>query len=135
MIFGTEWCANSFERGFKIRFLLFQYLSSFVIYIFCRELNIFIKRINNVKKLCNRFPKNWRKRELKKVLEDYWAKKVDFSEVKYVAEKFEKKDTGLIKKRAKIDFIASNDFSLYDNMLDSYYFIRSNSKKISTPKR
>ncbi len=37
------------------------------------------------------FPKNWRKRELKKVLEDYWAKKVDFSEVKYVAENLRKR--------------------------------------------
>ncbi len=64
------------------------------------------------------FPKNWRKRELKKVLEDYWAKKVDFSEVKYVAENLRKRHW-TYQKEAKIDFIASNDFSLYDNMLDS----------------
>ncbi|MDX4037220.1 5-methyltetrahydropteroyltriglutamate--homocysteine S-methyltransferase, partial [Aliarcobacter skirrowii] len=52
------------------------------------------------------------------VLEDYWAKKVDFSEVKYVAENLRKRHW-TYQKEAKIDFIASNDFSLYDNMLDT----------------
>ena len=37
------------------------------------------------------FPRIGEKRELKKVLEDYWAKKVDFSEVKYVAENLRKR--------------------------------------------
>lgn len=46
------------------------------------------------------FPRIGEKRELKKVLEDFWAKRVDFSEVKYVAENCEK-DTGIIKKRQK----------------------------------
>ncbi|WP_141046594.1 5-methyltetrahydropteroyltriglutamate--homocysteine S-methyltransferase [Aliarcobacter cryaerophilus] len=64
------------------------------------------------------FPRIGEKRELKKVLEDYWAKKVDFSEVKYVAENLRKRHW-TYQKEAKIDFIASNDFSLYDNMLDS----------------
>ena len=64
------------------------------------------------------FPRIGEKRELKKVLEDYWAKKVDFSEVKYVAENLRKRHW-TYQKGAKIDFIASNDFSLYDNMLDT----------------
>ena len=64
------------------------------------------------------FPRIGEKRELKKVLEDYWAKKVDFSEVKYVAENLRKRHW-TYQKEAKIDFIASNDFSLYDNMLDT----------------
>ncbi|MGJ0359388.1 5-methyltetrahydropteroyltriglutamate--homocysteine S-methyltransferase [Aliarcobacter cryaerophilus] len=64
------------------------------------------------------FPRIGEKRELKKVLEDYWAKKVDFSEVKYVAENLRKRHW-TYQKEVKIDFIASNDFSLYDNMLDS----------------
>ena len=64
------------------------------------------------------FPRIGEKRELKKVLEDYWAKKVDFSEVEYVAENLRKRHW-TYQKEAKIDFIASNDFSLYDNMLDS----------------
>ena len=37
------------------------------------------------------FPRIGEKRELKKVLEDYWAKKVDFSEVKFVAENLRKR--------------------------------------------
>ncbi|RXJ96933.1 5-methyltetrahydropteroyltriglutamate--homocysteine S-methyltransferase [Arcobacter sp. AHV-9/2010] len=64
------------------------------------------------------FPRIGEKRELKKVLEDFWAKKVDFSEVKYVAENLRKRHWNY-QKEAKIDFIASNDFSLYDNMLDT----------------
>ncbi len=64
------------------------------------------------------FPRIGEKRELKKVLEDYWAKKVDFSEVNYVAENLRKRQW-TYQKEAKIDYIASNDFSLYDNMLDS----------------
>ena len=68
------------------------------------------------------FPRIGEKRELKKVLEDYWAKKVDFSEVKYVAENLRKRHW-TYQKEAKIDFIASNDFSLYDNMLDSSILI------------
>ncbi|MCT7529346.1 5-methyltetrahydropteroyltriglutamate--homocysteine S-methyltransferase [Aliarcobacter cryaerophilus] len=64
------------------------------------------------------FPRIGEKRELKKVLEDYWAKKVDFSEVKYVAENLRKRHW-TYQKEAKINFIASNDFSLYDNILDT----------------
>lgn len=64
------------------------------------------------------FPRIGEKRELKKVLEDFWAKKVDFGEVKYVAMNLRKRHW-TYQKEAKIDFIASNDFSLYDNMLDS----------------
>src|SRR5574344_388324 len=64
------------------------------------------------------FPRIGEKRELKKVLEDYWAKKVDFSEVKYVAENLRKRHW-TYQKEAKIDFIASNDFLLFYNMLDS----------------
>ena len=64
------------------------------------------------------YPRIGEKRELKKVLEDYWAKKVDFSEVEYVAENLRKRHW-TYQKEAKIEYIASNDFSLYDNMLDT----------------
>ncbi|WP_198305073.1 5-methyltetrahydropteroyltriglutamate--homocysteine S-methyltransferase [Arcobacter vandammei] len=64
------------------------------------------------------FPRIGEKRELKKVLEDFWAKKVDFSEVKFVAENLRKRHW-TYQKEAKINFISSNDFSLYDNMLDT----------------
>ena len=68
------------------------------------------------------FPRIGEKRELKKVLEDFWAKEVDFGEVKYVAENLRKRHW-TYQKEAKIDFIASNDFSYYDNMLDTTVLI------------
>jgi len=64
------------------------------------------------------FPRIGEKRELKKVLEQYWAKQTDFNEVKYVASQLRKRHW-TYQKEAKIDFIASNDFSYYDNMLDT----------------
>ncbi|PUE65021.1 5-methyltetrahydropteroyltriglutamate--homocysteine S-methyltransferase [Arcobacter caeni] len=64
------------------------------------------------------FPRIGEKRELKKVLEKYWAKQTDFNEVKYVAEQLKKRHWNY-QKEAKIEFISSNDFSYYDNMLDT----------------
>ncbi|MEV9526114.1 5-methyltetrahydropteroyltriglutamate--homocysteine S-methyltransferase [Aliarcobacter butzleri] len=64
------------------------------------------------------FPRIGEKRELKKVLEQYWSKQTDFNEVKYVASQLKKRHWNY-QKDAKIDFIASNDFSYYDNMLDA----------------
>jgi len=64
------------------------------------------------------FPRIGEKRELKKVLEKYWSKQIGFEEVKYVAEQLKKRHWNY-QKKAKIDFISSNDFSYYDNMLDT----------------
>lgn len=64
------------------------------------------------------FPRIGEKRELKRVLEDFWAKKVDFSEVLNVAKELRKRHW-IYQKDANIEFISSNDFSLYDNMLDT----------------
>ena len=64
------------------------------------------------------FPRIGEKRELKKVLEKYWSKQTDFNEVKYVGEQLRKRHWNY-QKEAKIEFISSNDFSYYDNMLDT----------------
>ena len=64
------------------------------------------------------FPRIGEKRELKKVLERYWAKQTDFNEVIYVAEQLKKRHWNY-QKESKIEFISSNDFSYYDNMLDT----------------
>jgi len=64
------------------------------------------------------FPRIGEKRELKKVLEKYWANQIDFSEVEYIASQLKKRHWNY-QKESKIDFISSNDFSLYDNMLDT----------------
>ena len=64
------------------------------------------------------FPRIGEKRELKKVLEKYWSKQVGFSEVQYVAQQLKKRHWNY-QKKANVDFISSNDFSYYDNMLDT----------------
>ncbi|WP_368029026.1 5-methyltetrahydropteroyltriglutamate--homocysteine S-methyltransferase [Arcobacter sp. s6] len=64
------------------------------------------------------FPRIGEKRELKKVLEKYWSKQSDFNEVKYVARQLKRRHWNY-QKQANISFISSNDFSLYDNVLDT----------------
>ena len=64
------------------------------------------------------FPRIGEHRELKKVLESFWAKKNSFKEVTKVASELKRRHWNY-QRDAKIDFISSNDFSLYDNMLDT----------------
>ena len=64
------------------------------------------------------FPRIGEQRELKKVLELFWAKKTDFTEVEKVASSLKERHWNY-QKDAGIDFISSNDFSLYDNVLDT----------------
>jgi len=64
------------------------------------------------------FPRIGEQRELKKVLELFWAKKTTFDEVEKIASELKKRHW-YYQKEAGIDFISSNDFSLYDNMLDT----------------
>jgi len=64
------------------------------------------------------FPRIGEQRELKKVLENYWSKKVTFEEVKNVAKTLKHRHWNY-QVDASIDYISSNDFSLYDNMLDT----------------
>ncbi len=58
------------------------------------------------------------KRELKKALESYWAKEIPFEEVEKTASILKKRHWKY-QQEAGIDYISSNDFSLYDNMLDT----------------
>jgi len=64
------------------------------------------------------FPRIGEQRELKKVLELFWAKKEDFDAVEKVASKLKARHWKY-QKVAGIDFISSNDFSFYDNVLDT----------------
>jgi 5-methyltetrahydropteroyltriglutamate--homocysteine methyltransferase len=64
------------------------------------------------------FPRIGEKRELKKVLELFWAGKTDFNEVEKVALALKTRHWNY-QKNSGIDFISSNDFSLYDNVLDT----------------
>ncbi len=64
------------------------------------------------------FPRIGEQRELKKVLEEFWAKKCSFKNVQNVAKELKKRHWEY-QREAGADFISSNDFSLYDNMLDT----------------
>ncbi|HIP29930.1 MAG TPA: 5-methyltetrahydropteroyltriglutamate--homocysteine S-methyltransferase [Sulfurospirillum arcachonense] len=64
------------------------------------------------------FPRIGEQRELKKVLEEFWAKKCSYKEVKKVASELKKRHWNY-QKEAGIEYISSNDFSLYDNVLDT----------------
>jgi len=64
------------------------------------------------------FPRIGEKRELKFALENFWSGKVDFSEVQKVSKELKHRHW-FYQKDAGVDIISVNDFSLYDNMLDT----------------
>jgi 5-methyltetrahydropteroyltriglutamate--homocysteine methyltransferase len=64
------------------------------------------------------FPRIGKRRELKKVLEQYWLNKSSEQELLDVASNIRKRNWQL-QKEAGIDHIPSNDFSLYDHVLDA----------------
>jgi len=76
------------------------------------------------------FPRIGEQRELKKVLEKYWSNNTDFKEVQSVATQLKQKHWNY-QKNAGIDFISSNDFSLYDNMLDTAVMLGAIPKRFS----
>lgn len=79
------------------------------------------------------FPRIGEQRELKKVLENFWAKKCSFDEVKKVASELKTRHWNY-QKEAGIDFISSNDFSLYDNMLDTAFMLGAVPKRFANLK-
>ena len=79
------------------------------------------------------FPRIGEHRELKKALESFWAKKSTFTEVETVASELKKRHWNY-QKEAGIEFISSNDFSYYDNMLDTSVMLGAIPKRFSTLK-
>ncbi|SFZ98672.1 5-methyltetrahydropteroyltriglutamate--homocysteine methyltransferase [hydrothermal vent metagenome] len=77
------------------------------------------------------FPRIGEQRELKKALEKFWAKETDFSELTKVTTELKKRHWNY-QKEAGIDFISSNDFSLYDNMLDTALMLGAIPKRFQT---
>ena len=63
------------------------------------------------------FPRIGEQRELKKALEAYWSGNTTFEKVEKIASELKARHWNY-QKEANIDYISSNDFSLYDNMLD-----------------
>ena len=68
------------------------------------------------------FPRIGEKRELKFALEAYWSGNSSLAELEKVAQTLRQKHW-FYQKEAGIDFISSNDFSLYDTMLDTSIMI------------
>ncbi len=64
------------------------------------------------------FPRIGENRELKKALENFWSKKSTLGELEKVASELRKKHW-LEQKNRGIELISVNDFSFYDNMLDT----------------
>lgn len=64
------------------------------------------------------FPRIGEKRELKKAVEAYWKGEIAPEELEQTAAKL-RKAHWLLQKEAGIDLIPSNDFSFYDQMLDT----------------
>lgn len=63
------------------------------------------------------FPRIGEQRELKRSLEDYWANKISYGQLQQSAKELRKRHWN-IQQKAGVKFISSNDFSLYDNILD-----------------
>ena len=79
------------------------------------------------------FPRIGEQRELKKALEAYWSGKIKFTEVQSIASTLKSRHWNY-QKEAGIDFISSNDFSLYDNMLDTAVMLGAIPKRFRTLK-
>ena len=64
------------------------------------------------------YPRVGKDRELKFASEKYFKNEITEKELKEIAQEL-KKEHLTLQKENKIDFISSNDFSFYDNMLDT----------------
>ena len=76
------------------------------------------------KTLITGFPRIGSQRELKKALESYWAGKSSIEDLQKIASELRKKNW-LYQKNKGIDIISCNDFSFYDNMLDTAFMLNA----------
>lgn len=74
------------------------------------------------KNLVTGYPRIGEHRELKFALESFWSGKSDFDAVKDVAKSLRAK-AWITQKNAGVDIISSNDFSYYDQMLDTMILV------------
>ena len=70
------------------------------------------------------YPRVGKLRELKFVSEKYFRNEVSEQELKNTATEL-RKQHWLVQKENNIDIIQSNDFSFYDNMLDTAFLLTS----------
>ncbi len=74
------------------------------------------------------FPRIGEQRELKKVLEEFWSNKCSFEKVEVVAKELKQRHWSY-QQKSGIDFISSNDFSFYDNVLDTCVLLNAIPKR------
>ncbi len=79
------------------------------------------------------FPRIGEKRELKFALEKYWSKECNFNEVEKVANELKQRHWKY-QHNAGIELISSNDFSYYDNMLDTIVMLGCEPQRFQTIK-
>jgi 5-methyltetrahydropteroyltriglutamate--homocysteine methyltransferase len=79
------------------------------------------------------FPRIGEKRELKFALEKYWSKECNFNEVEKVANELKFRHWKY-QQNAGIELISSNDFSYYDNMLDTIVMLGCEPQRFQTIK-
>ncbi|UFH60280.1 5-methyltetrahydropteroyltriglutamate--homocysteine S-methyltransferase [Sulfurovum mangrovi] len=79
------------------------------------------------------FPRIGEQRELKKSLESFWAGNCSFDTVEEVASELKSRHWNY-QKEAGINFISSNDFSLYDTMLDTAVMLNAIPKRFQALK-
>lgn len=68
------------------------------------------------------YPRVGNNRELKKAVEGYWSEKITYSQLIKISSTLKQKNW-LTQKEMGIDLIPSNDFSLYDHVLDLAFAI------------
>ena len=64
------------------------------------------------------FPRIGANRELKKAVENYWKKNISIDELKQCAKEI-RENNWKLQQKAEISYIPSNDFSFYDQILDT----------------
>jgi len=74
------------------------------------------------------FPRIGEKRELKFALESFWSKNSNINELNKVAKELKQRHWSY-QKSAGIEYISSNDFSFYDNMLDTAILLNAIPKR------
>ncbi|MBK5194289.1 MAG: 5-methyltetrahydropteroyltriglutamate--homocysteine S-methyltransferase, partial [Flavobacteriaceae bacterium] len=70
------------------------------------------------------YPRIGNHRELKKAVEGYWAGRISYEQLMQVSSTIKQKNW-LTQKELRIDLIPSNDFSLYDHVLDLAFAINA----------
>ncbi len=79
------------------------------------------------------YPRIGEQRELKKALENFWNQDSDFTELENIAQELKQRHW-TYQKNAGINLISSNDFSYYDNMLDTSILLGAIPKRFKTLK-